>query len=829
VATKDRHHQEVYYFSERLKKQLTKIHQYPLTILEAPSGFGKTTAIREHFKEDTYQSMPVYWHTCLKESSLKTWQGVCDILGSIDSHAAMMLRNLDFQTVDARMDLVAIFKLMKCEVSTYVIIDNFQMIDSDITHILIQSFSIHAVENLHIILLTQQLGMQEEQSFHNGKIYVMDASCFLFDRESIVRYFRLAGVRIKDDDIEHIHKHAAGWAIAVHLHLIRYQEKGSFIQTSDIWDLIESTMWHNIQPEERDFLMSVSVLDSFTTRQAAVLFGEKSLPKGILKLLSNNTFIRYLHVAGVYSIHSILLEFLRNQFHISHDGDYQKRMIQRAAQSCVAHSDYYHAIELSLKIEDYEAILALPLQDDYFNYDLERYIMDWIVLVVNQCPIETLVKYPMSLITFALQFMLYGRYESFGYLCEVIASVFENPGELSVNELRSLQGEMTFVQSFTAYNDIEKMVEHYQSAYALLGKPSRFTVVEGAWTFGGVSVLYMFWNKTGTLESTMACLDANFSYYTRLTHGHGTGGASIMRAEAMLMQGNDLDAEALCHKGLYLARRKGQTSICLSAELVLARIALLRGDAEDYQNAIDSIAKYLISPSSDWQIKRMVDLCNAALTAVTAENKSLPDWMWKMDGPEQEMYAVIQPYCHILYGKHLLINKRYAEIYGLSSPYLNMAEEMNYLLPQVYQFIYLAIAKNAQGKTDKAEEYLGRALSKALPDEVYLPFAENAPEILPMLEAWGYLVPDTKQLNTITALCKRHAEGVHSIRKSFIKIKTVLTPRETELARLTKEGNSVKAIAEMLYISDATVKTILKSVYSKLGIHSKGELGKIDL
>jgi len=33
----------------------------------------------------------------------------------------------------------------------------------------------------------------------------------------------------------------------------------------------------------------------------------------------------------------------------------------------------------------------------------------------------------------------------------------------------------------------------------------------------------------------------------------------------------------------------------------------------------------------------------------------------------------------------------------------------------------------------------------------------------------------------------------------------------------------------MLYISDATVKTILKSVYSKLGIHSKGELGKIDL
>jgi len=821
------HNEEIYYFTDGLKKQLAKMHKCPITILEAPSGFGKTTAIREYFKEDFFQSTPIHWFTCLGESPLKTWYGICDILSSVDGPAAMALRNLDFQTADVQIDLAAIFKQMKCETNTYMVIDNFQRIDSDVSRILLQSFSIHAVANLHLIILTQQLEIREEHSFHNEMIYIIDAPCFHFDKESIARYFRLSGVRIKEGDLEHIHKNAAGWAAAVHLHLINYKENGAFLQTSGVWGLIESALWHKLLPEEQDFLMSVSVLEVFTPLQAAMLLGEKSLPEEILRLLRSNTFISYLQVERVYSIHSILLEFLRNQFYVRHDDDFQKRMIKRAAQSCVAHCDYYHAIPLSLKIEDYEAILSLPLRDDYFNYDLERYIMEWIVLAVKKCPVETLIKYPMSLITFALQFMLYGKYEEFGYLCEIMGSVFENPGDLSENELRSLLGEMTFVQSFTAYNDIEKMVEHYKAAYELLGKPSRFTVAEGAWTFGGVSVLYMFWSKSGTLSSTMACMDNNLPYYTQLTHGHGTGGASMMKAEAMLMQGSDQDAEALCHKVLYLARNKKQTSICLCAELVLARIALLRGEAEDYQIAVESITKYLDSPSADWQIKRMVDLCIATLTVAIGEKMSLPDWIWKVDGPGQEMYAVIQPYCHILYGKYLLMNKRYNEIYGLTSPYLTMAQEMNYLLPQVYQLIYLAIAKKAQGKNEEAQEYLGRALSHTLADGVYLPFAENAPAILPMLEEWGHLVLDREQLSAIKALCKRQQEGVKKVSKTLTKIKTVLTPRETEVAILAKEGNAVKAIAEMLFISDNTVKTTLKNVYFKLDIHSKGELSKI--
>ncbi|MEA4846573.1 MAG: helix-turn-helix transcriptional regulator, partial [Clostridiaceae bacterium] len=63
-----------------------------------------------------------------------------------------------------------------------------------------------------------------------------------------------------------------------------------------------------------------------------------------------------------------------------------------------------------------------------------------------------------------------------------------------------------------------------------------------------------------------------------------------------------------------------------------------------------------------------------------------------------------------------------------------------------------------------------------------------------------------------------------AIRKAILQAKSPLTPREREIAQLAKDRLSAKEIADKLYISEATVRTTLKSVYSKLDIHSKIEL-----
>jgi DNA-binding NarL/FixJ family response regulator len=51
-----------------------------------------------------------------------------------------------------------------------------------------------------------------------------------------------------------------------------------------------------------------------------------------------------------------------------------------------------------------------------------------------------------------------------------------------------------------------------------------------------------------------------------------------------------------------------------------------------------------------------------------------------------------------------------------------------------------------------------------------------------------------------------------------------LTPREQQIARLTARGHTNQQIAEALVISPETVKTHVRHVLDKFGVHSKAEL-----
>jgi DNA-binding NarL/FixJ family response regulator len=52
----------------------------------------------------------------------------------------------------------------------------------------------------------------------------------------------------------------------------------------------------------------------------------------------------------------------------------------------------------------------------------------------------------------------------------------------------------------------------------------------------------------------------------------------------------------------------------------------------------------------------------------------------------------------------------------------------------------------------------------------------------------------------------------------------LLTPREIEMAKMVSRGLRNKAIAELMFVSESTVKTHLHSIFEKLGVRSRSEL-----
>ena len=65
----------------------------------------------------------------------------------------------------------------------------------------------------------------------------------------------------------------------------------------------------------------------------------------------------------------------------------------------------------------------------------------------------------------------------------------------------------------------------------------------------------------------------------------------------------------------------------------------------------------------------------------------------------------------------------------------------------------------------------------------------------------------------------RFSKQMAMVREHF-----ALSARETEVAELIARGNSVARIAEILVVSENTVRTHSKRIYTKLGIHKRQEL-----
>lgn len=849
--------QQKYYFPDILKRQLEKISYYPLTIIEAPYGFGKTTAIREYLKENISDSSRQLWYTCLGESASATWLRICELISNVNRTVADDLKNLKMPTRDTLFYMMSYLKNINCVTETYIVVDNYQLINCDIPHELINVFSRHGNPNLHMIFITQQINARQKFLIRSDTIHLIDTSSFFFDRTGISSLFHMRGIRLSIDQVEDIFMSTEGWIAAIRLQMISYMQTGSFTVAADIEQLVEHAIWNHLDPEEKNFLLSISVLDSFTEHQAALMSGEEVLTENAQNLLKNNDFIRYLP-DKCYSIHSILHDYLRNLFYNQTSTAYQNVIYRRAGDACTDRSQYHRAAEFYYKVGCFGEILSLPFTLDYFAQQKEKNQLGFYINLINECPDAILCKYPFTLIVFGYMTLMKGYHNEYQKLYDLIYSVIQSKVGYSKAQLQRINGEFMLLKSMGEFNDINKMQKTQKKCWELLGRPSDIVKTSMPIFFGGVSVLNMLWRESGKLDDMLKYMEEESSLYLESTQGHGAGAYYVILAEVSLMRGNYNEAEVLCHSALYEARSYKQIETCLRTDLILTRIAILRGDVEGYFSAVKRIQDYPKENSSLY-VLRMVEYCMSIISLMIDSKDFVSHWFYDMEDIRKTVYAPVVPHAQLIHLLLLMLEKRYNEFYGICQYEIdrakNSTENAKYVMPQVYRLIFLAVAKRRNGKQMEAQAHLKEALSLALPDRIYLPFAQQecmedflselnmdfyegdqaqvATSLEDKITDYTEFPPgevrsipfrETNSYANLMALCKRQKKGVSVIKKAIYLDRSPLTPREREIALLAKERLTAKEIAGKLYISDMTVKATLRNVYSKLDIHSRAEL-----
>ncbi|MFT3950766.1 MAG: LuxR C-terminal-related transcriptional regulator [Oscillospiraceae bacterium] len=818
--------------SARLRSQLEQIAVYPLTVIEAPAGFGKTTAVRELLTDMRDGGAQVHWYTCMGEPAQTAWAGICGLFEKIGGEGVQGLKNLEMPNMETLICIMSLMREVRCAVETYLVIDNFHLADCEIPRELMSVFAMHECPRLHIIFITQQLHARQKLPVGSADIHVVGASAFFFDRAGIRALFKLEGIRLTDDEVERVFMSTDGWVSAIRLVAMSWQYGGADC-AADIEQLVENAIWNRLSQEEQEFLVAVSVLDGFRPAQAAAIVGAEVLPQPLERLLKSMDFIRFFPEQGVYSIHSILREYLLSRFRDYTDAKTKRLILTRAAQSHAAAGEYSAAMRFYFRLGAFDALLSLPFDSVYLADHRESRMADFFTEVLRACPEAVLSRYPFRLITVAYLMLFEGRHEAFSNLLKQIDdAITQNTAGLSADEHRQARGEYELLLTYADYNDLTGMNKATRAASDVLQAPSRIMVKTMPCTYGGTSLLSMFWSKPGKLTEITAAFSRHLAAYMELTEGHCAGADSVLTAEAELVRGDDAAAEVFCHKAIYEAGAHHQTEIIICALQVLARIQILRGDAASFLETLGRVKQYA---DGDFPLctRRMAELSACVLNMLIGTDDNIPVWFGSLESIEGTLYAPTIPYAQAVYAQFLVTTRQYNVLFGVAERFLKDARRHRYLVPQIYLNLALSQAKQSTGSPAHARELLIQALTLALPDRAYLYLAqqEGMEDALNALPASFFKDFDTNygasargRLSELKALCHRQVKGANTVRKAICSARSPLTPREREIALLTRDRLSAKEISARLFIAEATVRTIIKNIYSKLDIHSKSEL-----
>lgn len=100
--------------------------------------------------------------------------------------------------------------------------------------------------------------------------------------------------------------------------------------------------------------------------------------------------------------------------------------------------------------------------------------------------------------------------------------------------------------------------------------------------------------------------------------------------------------------------------------------------------------------------------------------------------------------------------------------------------------------------------------------------------------ARGYILKDTTSEEIIEAVRQVHAGNrflppAVAARLADRMIRQSLTPRELDVLRLVSRGRTNKEIAAAMFISEETIKSHMKGLFQKLGVHDRAEAVAIAL
>ncbi len=812
-------------FRERINHALA-ILDYPLTMVCAPIGYGKTTSVKLALDKENVQSLWTSHFSISDKPALRLFsEHLCKSFFGEDQDSQSKIHAFCELDVAMQITTIANFQAEFSFATPHVlVIDNFYCVGDPDTFNLLSALVELEIPNFHLVVITRTSSPFDiSHLIRLCKIIRADTLAFTYDE--LCGYYNLIGFYANESIIKNVYDYTGGWISAIYLVTNGLKNGLGVKDVAALHTMLENNLFNHIDDDTKKLLERLNLLNDFTERKAEFTIGSGT-GESIRNFQKQVSFVQYDEKMKRYKLHPILHDYL-NRIETIPQAE-KNAIYSKLAIWYLNNREYFQAITTYYEIGRIED--ALTIIND-FETPLLNFIEGRELLPLFQSiGYEQRFKYPFAFMYYCNVLTLSGNKQMIqegNTLLEDLRIYFERNNLLPRRKRDKILGDVHVCSIFGAFNDIQKVVFHVNEAKRLLdGAYSTKIDRHASVSFGVPQLIYSYYIKSGGFKSIAELLAENFETFADITNGCSTGSTYLVNAEYSLETFDMENAELCALKAMHRATTKEQLSIEASAIFIEIRIAISRGKVKEALEYLSEL-KEKIAKANSPILQTTYDMIEGYTYGLLGQLEKIPSWLSVGDMSKGVFIYQGLAFNYIVYGKALLLKGDYVKLDVLCESFIPFFKKFNNLLGLIHNHIHRSVAKFKIDGDEAGAEELMHAVRIAAPDNISMPFAENYKYLLPILNSID-----------ITNEASPHFEYRSFVEKLMIRCREVqkkqqeqskntftnvagLSEREFKILVSLSLGHTRDEIAIELSVSVATIKKHISIIYQKLSARNR--------
>ena len=402
----------------RLNALLGQSLKFPLTLVSAPAGFGKTTFLSTWGRSLSVSTARLCWLSLDEEDNDPQlfWTGVLSALDrQLPDHFAPLLLQLQSPPCPPLKQLLAVLinQLAESMQHFVLILDDYQVITQEQVHTTLSYLVQHLPPQLRIIIATRAdpplpLPMQRARH-HILEVRTDQLRCTVEETKAF--FHEVIGIHLPDETIQEIRSRTEGWLVGLQLLGLSLPERVDPLTllkevSGDqryILDYLTEEVLRRQPQEVQTFLLSTSILEQFTASLCDAVMQQPESQQMLRQLEQANLFVVSLDSRRQwYRYHALFAEALQHQLEQIHP-DLVPTLHYRASIWYAQHDQTTEAIMHALKAREWQwaadLIERLPLL--LFTWKAGAHSFTILQQWLEQLPVEIVGSRPRLCLTYA--------------------------------------------------------------------------------------------------------------------------------------------------------------------------------------------------------------------------------------------------------------------------------------------------------------------------------------------------------------------------------------------------------------------------------------------